>query len=278
LVRPLALSQHSQSLVVVPDRWLARLPFAALVDRQSGQYLIEQRAVSVTPSATLLVRSSRPPRAIADHDSLLAVAVSPAGAYEGISLPMLPNAAREARKIASLYQHSELLRDSDATRENFRRAALSSNVIHFVGHAVADLEDPGRSVLLFTDRNANALQPLSLGELLDLGIGNTDLVVLSACRTQDSLADDREGLLGLAGAFIAGGVSEVVASPWDVDDTLAPPLMEAFHHHYSTSRSASAAFRLAVLDQLRSVSPEARSPAAWGGFTVITGSLEKAGV
>jgi len=142
-------------------------------------------------------------------------------------------------------------------------------VIHFAGHAVVDLEAPRRSVLLF----ANA--PLSLGEVFDTGLGHTRLVVLAACRTQDSLADDREGLLGLAGAFIAAGVPEVVASSLDVDDDSISPVMLAFHRHYRREHSAASAFRSTVLDMLHSNSPALRSPAAWGGFTVIQGSLLK---
>jgi CHAT domain-containing protein len=101
--------------------------------------------------------------------------------------------------------------------------------------------------------------------------------VLSACRAQDSATDDREGLLGLAGAFVAAGVREVVASPVDVEDDLAPPVMAAFHRHYLEHHSAAVAFRRAVLDLLHSAPGSTRSPAAWGGFTVIEGSLENGG-
>ena len=186
----------------------------------------------------------------------------------------MPN---EVRRSAAVYEHSVILRDEQATRENFLRAAFSFNVIHFAGHAVADLDDPRRSVLLFASDSGKDLQPVSLGELLDFGIGNPELVVLSACRTQDSLADDREASLGLAGAFLAVGVTEVVASPWDVNDKLTPPLMVAFHREYVQSNSASVAFQRAVLGLLHSSRGEVRSPKTWGGFTVITGSLQKAG-
>jgi CHAT domain-containing protein len=60
LIRPLALEPGSEgSLIIAPDRWLARLPFAALFDRKTGHYLIEERIVTIVPSATLLVKGSR---------------------------------------------------------------------------------------------------------------------------------------------------------------------------------------------------------------------------
>lgn len=270
LIQPLRLSPKSRALIVVPDRRLARLPWAALVDRRTGQYLIEQRTVSVTPSATLLVRgSANKVRSRSQAPSALVMAVSSSGSHRGISLPRLQNAEQEASAVAAIYPGSSLLRGQRATRQNFLDLSLSTNVVHFAGHAVVDLDAPRRSVLLFADPASPFLEPLSLDELFDAGAGNADLVVLSACRAQDSLADDREGVLGLAGAFIAAGVSEVVASPLDVSDDSAPHVMAAFHRHYRVHRSAPVAFREAVLERLR----QEDSPAAWGGFTVIEGSL-----
>jgi CHAT domain-containing protein len=278
LVRPLDLALASGgTLVFVPDRWLARLPFAALFDRRQQRYLVEEEAVAMAPSATLLLRGSqarrlaRPPKL-----SLVAVAVPRAGSFSGRHLPSLPEAALEAREVAALYARPTLLLGADASRENFLQLSVSTDVMHFAGHAIADLESPQRSVLLFAGRSQEALEPLSLGEILAAGkLATARLVVLSACRTQDSLADDREGLLGLAGAFLAAGVPEVVASPWDVDDQSAAPLMEAFHREYIKGRSAAEAFRQAVLRLRTSDSPELRSPVSWGAFTVIEGLFEK---
>lgn len=275
LIRPLALSRDGASLIVVPDRWIARLPFAALYDRRAGQYLIEQRTVTIAPSATLLLRNSMPKsREVRVGSPVLSIGVSPAGAHRGAFLPRLPYAEREARTVASIYPDSLLLIGRSATRQNFLGLSVSSGVIHFAGHAVVDLDAPRRSVLLFSRAADDTLEPLSLGELFDAGAAHARLVVLSACRTQDSLADDREGLLGLAGAFVAGGVREILASPLDVDDSVSPSVMAAFHRRYRVEQSAGPAFRDAVLDLLHSNRSDVRSPAAWGGFTVIQGAIE----
>lgn len=275
LIRPLGLASHKEgSLIIVPDRWLARLPFAALFDNETGKYLIEQRTVTMVPSATLLLRGSRARLQRSGRDlSVLAVGVSRSGSFAGRFLGALPHAEREARQVASLYREPTVLLEGEATKENFLRSSVSQDVVHFAGHAVVDLESPRRSVLLFAGSSAAALEPLSLGELFDAGLDGARLVMLSACRAQDSLAEDREGLLGLAGAFFAAGVPEVVASPWNVDDRSAVPVMVAFHREYRKHRSAGVAFRRAVLELLRSGSAEERSPASWGGFTVIAGSF-----
>jgi CHAT domain-containing protein len=274
LIRPLALASDGRSLIIIPDRRLARLPFAALADRESGQYLIEQRTVTIAASATLLMRRSeqrrRDPPAKA---SALAIGIARSGTHGGRFLPALPYAESEASHVARLYPESTLLIGKEATRENFSRMAVSSDVVHLAGHAVVDLDAPRRSVLLFASSLNDSLVPLSLDELFEAGLGKASLIVLSACRAQDSLADDREGLLGLAGAFIAAGAGEVLASPLDVSDEAVTPVMIAFHTHYRNERSAARAFREAVLELLHSGDERISSPAAWGGFTVIQGSL-----
>jgi CHAT domain-containing protein len=84
-------------------------------------------------------------------------------------------------------------------------------------------------------------------------------------------------LLGLSAAFIAAGVPEVMASTLDVNDDVVAPVMVAFHRRYRAGRSAAVAFHEAVLDLLHSGPATARSPEAWGGFTVIVGTLGKRG-
>jgi CHAT domain-containing protein len=272
LIRPLGLAPNEDgSLIVVPDRWLSQLPFAGLFDRAAGRYLIEQRTVTLVPSATLLLKGRRKPAG--EPRSILAVGVSRPGFFEGKTLRGLPQAEPEASQVSSVYEQPTVLLKDDATRENFLRSSVSNDVLHFAGHAVVDLESPRRSVLMFAGQSGEALEPLTLGELFDAGLGSARLVVLSACRAQDSLAEDREGVLGIAGAFFAAGVPEVLASPWDVNDRSSLPVMVAFHREYRKSGSAGVAFRRAVLGLLRSGPPEDRTPAAWGGFTVISGSF-----
>ena len=276
LLRPLGLASSAESLVIVPDRWLARLPFAALFDRLARRYLIEQRVVTIAPSATLLARGSRRISAQGGWEpSVLVVGVSSPGRFAARFLDRLPYARQEAQEVASLYPKATLLIGQEAVKGNFLHLSVSSDVIHFAGHAMVDLEAPRRSALLFPASSGEGLEPLSLEEIFGVSLRRTQLVVLSACRTQDSLADDREGLLGLAGAFFAAGVPEIVASPWNVEDRASSAVMVAFHREYEKNPSAGAAFRNTVLALMLSGTQDERSPAGWGTFTVISSLLDK---
>jgi CHAT domain-containing protein len=271
LIRPLQLSPNSRSLVVVPDRSLARLPFAALFDRTGSRYLIQQRAVTVTPSATLWWRASQSAISRTQKElSALVMGVPISASYRGVFLPFLPRAEQEAASVAAVYRNSSLLNNAQATREKFLSLSLSQDVMHFAGHAVVDVEAPRRSVLMFADATGAALDALSLEELFKHRVGAPELVVLSACRAQDSASDDREGVLGITGAFVAAGVQQVVASPLDVDDESSSRIMAEFHRQYIIHRSAAVAWRETVLMLLRA-GGDSSSPAAWGGFTVIEG-------
>jgi len=278
LIAPLELYTDAppKALVIVPDRVLARVPFAVLFDSKKKQYLIEEREVSIAPSATVLLAAGTRHRS--QPQTALAAGISRSGVFHGVALPALPYAERDAEEVSRWYPKTTLLVRGTARPENFLNASLHKDVIQFSGHAVVDTESPRRSVLLFVDAADTAFEPLSLGRLLAAGMRDVRLVVLAACRTEDSVADDREGQMGLAGAFIASGADEMLASSFDVDDTAVTPLLRCFHGSYSRSGRAPAAFRAAVLELLRNGSESSKSPAIWGCFSIIRGTMGQGGM
>ena len=101
-------------------------------------------------------------------------------------------------------------------------------------------------------------------------LAGVDLVFLAACDTAPGFADgDREGVAGLARAFIGSGVSSVVATLWAVDDQAAARLATTFHTHLLEGKSPAQALRLAQLALLSN--PSSSAPFAWAPFQLFRG-------
>jgi len=278
LVRPIAgMLPPESTLVLVPDKALHKLPFAALYDAAAKRFLVEEHPLAVTPSGALVLhgtslRAARSPHPMELRRALV-VGNPRIDPQQFSGFTPLPGAEEEARKVAALYPEPELLTGAAATRDRFLAEAGRYEVIHFAGHALSNEEIPLFSMLLLAPNPVTG----SSGELLAKEIyqqkfESTRLVVLGACSTTEARISPSEGVLGLARPFLAAGVPDVVSTLWEVEDATTPALFAAFHRHLRAGGSPIQALRAAQLDLLRSASPELRSPAAWAPFEVIQGS------
>src|SRR6185503_17173002 len=108
LVRPLNL-KPGEPIVIVSHDVLHRVPFQAL--RGPSGWLLEERAVSYTPSASVLAYLlGRPAR---ERTRVVALGNPDLGAAR----LALPGAQREAEAIKALYTNAEIYLQKDATKE-----------------------------------------------------------------------------------------------------------------------------------------------------------------
>ena len=238
-----------ENIVCIPDRELERVPFGVLVDGASGQYRIEQFAITIAPSAAFGVRKEA-----AERHALIV------GDPLRDKLAPLPDAAAEASTLAKLYPGATLLTGAAAKRTRFIEMARDAAIIHFAGHAVGDEDQPSALALSGDD--------LSAAEIARLRLPRTQLVVLAACGSARGPAHV-EGTDSLARAFLTAGVSAVVGTAWEVDDRLSAPLFEMFHQHYAAGLSPARALQLAQIAALRSADAAIRHPATWAPIAVL---------
>ncbi len=265
LVRPVARNLPPDALLaLVPDRFLAQVPFAALFDASRGRFLIEDRVTTVLPSASLLGEIERRPR-WREAAGLLAVGDPAFDRTVHGSLARLPYAADEARQIVALYGNAVLLTDSAATRGAFVREAPGASVIHVAGHAIPDPREPRQSSLVLRPDGPGESGALSAGAVAGLNLRGTGLVVLSVCRGVAGGARGRESVSGLAAGFLAAGARTVVANLWDASDASTHELMIEFHRRFHAGEFPAQALRSVQLAALHRGDP----PAAWAGFTVF---------
>jgi CHAT domain-containing protein/tetratricopeptide (TPR) repeat protein len=270
LIRPVQDSlPDGGSIVVVPDGVLHGVPFAGLMRRETGRYLVQDHTIAIAPSLTMFLRSAALPLVPLAASARVLVVGNPR--LEGLAAVTLPDAEREARDIAALYADPALLVNEAATKAAFVASAGAFDIVHFAGHAVSNDDYPGLSHLLLAGTNGRPDGRLFAHEIARMTFERTRLVVLAACRTSAGRVRRGEGVFSLARPFLAAGVPTVVASLWDVDDRATRTLFVTFHQALNRGAAAADALRTAQLAALVQRDPSWRDPFTWASFTVVGG-------
>ena len=271
LAEPLAGIDRERHLVLVPDRFLLRIPFAALRDPGSGRFVVEERGISFATTFTEALRDPRERFQERRGRPWSALVVGDPDFDRGVLpwLPRLPGALDEAEAVHALYSgdSSGLLLDDEATSEAIRRALAGRRMLHLAAHALPGAGDAGGALVLArsADGKTSGLTPGD--ELLGETAHELDLVVLSACSTLGTVPSRSGGLLGLARPFVEHGVSAVLGTLWPADDETTADFMIAFHQGLKRGLAASDALRRAQLAALEGESEDECCP--WAAFQLI---------
>lgn len=245
-------------LYLVPDRFLYATPFAALFDRDQGQYLIEQHRLVIAPSGAFMLRR-RPPanggRVLIVSDPLN----ESAGAW-------LRAARHEADAIQRLYRGAKRIEGSTATIENFIAAARDSRLIHYAGHAGVDDAGGGFLPLARSHQSDGRLDAAAISRL---SLRKTALVILSACATMRGTASRVEGMPSVSRAFLTAGVPVVLGMLWEIEDEAAARLLLAFHERLRGPATASDALRETQRAFIRSSDAAVSHPASWAAAELL---------
>lgn len=212
------VARHCQTLYIVPDASLYRIPFAALtfVD---GTPLVEHMALAHVPSAAVLAwcRSRRPPRV---ERACLAVGVDSAGEF---------SLAEQARAVAELpWTRKRFL--PEATKEEFLAEAPRFTVLHLSCHGAFEgtvLENLLASRLKFAKEDLTAKDIFNLPGKL-----SADLVFLNACRSGNFRSGARSEVDGFWRAFLHAGAASLIATLTFVHPEFAGQLALAFYQEW----------------------------------------------
>lgn len=277
LIDPIKGELNSNLVVCfVPDKSLHHLPFGALVSN-SDRYLIQDHRVMIAPSATILIHSTNQARnhATVQEEELLAVGNPTFDSTKNPDLPNLADAETEVEQIALLYPlRPRVLIGPRATRKSVSAEMTTAQVAHLAAHYQIDARSNLLSKLLLAPESreqAHAQRAdLDSGDIYEMKLRRTKLVVLSACQTGIERQLSGEGPLGFARSFLVAGVPVVVASLWPVDSTATSELMILFHRLRKRER-------LPTAEALRRAQQETfnregyRHPYYWAAFTAIGG-------
>jgi CHAT domain-containing protein len=248
--------------VVVPHGELGQVPFAALADRRTGRFLVEDVAVSVMPSAAAFtaLRARATP------------AWTGAAAAFAPLHDVLPASAREVVAFAAAVPGARGSLGAEATERAVRDALVRPGIVHVATHGDLSARNPMFSRLeLARGREGSSADDgrLEAHELLTLDVRSA-LVFLSGCETgarrgwSDELVQGT-GDLALSQALLAAGAANVVSTLWRIDDAGAAAFAA---HFYAALRSAPAAMALAAAQRATARDPRWASPYHWAGYTL----------
>ncbi|GAB3901924.1 CHAT domain-containing protein [Larkinella knui] len=255
LIKPLELS--TERVIVSPDYHF--IPFECLSQSaDKPDFLINRHAFSYGYSATVLLKEST--ASSAGSSEFLGMA--PVTFNAPLQQATLLGSSQVLTKISDLFSHPTVLTNQTATRRAFRTLAPNHQVVQLFTHAEAD--SIGREPLLYF-----ADSTLRLSELDDEVPYQTQLIVLSACKTSIGVNQQGEGIFSLARGFATLGIPSVLTTLWSVEDQATYRLTERFYHHLSKGLPKDLALQKAKLDWLASASRADQLPYRWAGLILV---------
>ena len=250
-------------VIIVPDRRLYKVPFAALSEKEGAEYLSETHRIRVIPSLTTLKIIQDSPE---DNHSNTGALIIGNPKVDGPLSPF-PGARKEAEMVGRLVGVPPLV-DEKAMKQAVLERISSVSLIHFAAHGDAERGEIALSPIRTTN-GPNAIPPqedymLTMADVSRVKV-RAKLVVLSCCHS-GSGEIRAEGVIGIARAFLGSGARSVLVALWAISDSATEHLMSRFYEHLVKGESASESLHQAMKwmrkNRLTNVSE-------WASFTLI---------
>ena len=271
LIRPVEAeiqATNPKKLSFIATGKLRYIPFEALYDAKTDQYLIQKYSINY-----LTRLSTRSLQAKGTQNSTSAKKVLAFGNPVPKEPFNLPNANAEVESITQIFPGSEAFVNSKATLKTFKIQSPRFSILHLATHGCfqpqgcclpknpnckkPDRVDLKRNTILFAD------QPYDIADVALLGLQNVDLIALSACQTALETNSNGEEIAGLAYLFERAGSKAVLASLWSAADETTKAIMVQFYQNLKKGMSKDEALRQAKLSQIDS------HPFFWSPFVLI---------
>jgi CHAT domain-containing protein len=295
VIKPAVKNIHAdRKLIFSMPSELALVPLEFLVTEfkdddspyfyEDKKFLIEDYAVSYSPSASIYVlqkmlRQRNEDKVLLVGDPKISnkdFALSYRGGLleddsfnaRNIVLFPLKYSKEEIQNLNSMFSNGLVLLSDNATEKNFKDNASQSSIIHLSTHSFLHKDQP--LIIFSQDKNEKEDGYLESGEILQLKL-NSDLVVLSSCRSGLGAVDEAEGVIGMQKSFFEAGAKSVVVSLWDVNDKYTSLFMQSFYKYLSEGFDKSEALRKAKMNFKKNYSA---NPYYWSAF-VLAGDHSK---
>ncbi|KAL9951599.1 hypothetical protein ACROYT_G044289 [Oculina patagonica] len=240
IIAPAADLIDGPEIIIVPERSLYNIPFAALPD-ECGNYLSENFRIRVVPSLTTLKLIQDSPADYHSKTGALIVGNPDVGKvrYKGRLkfISRLPCAESEANMIGEKLGVKPLL-GKQATKQAVLQVINSVSLIHFAAHGDAERGEIALSPLRTLNRIPREEDYLlTMSDISKVQL-RAKLVVLSCCHSGRGQIR-AEGAVGIARAFLGSGARSVLVALWALEDSATEQFMNRFYEHLVGGDSAS---------------------------------------
>ena len=247
-IAPFVELLEEPEIIIVPDRTLFEVPFAALKDKK-GKLLSESFRIRIVPSLTTLQLIQDSPVDYHSQTGALIVGDPHVGEvlFKGkrLLLCSLPHAGDEAELIGKLLGTQPLL-GREATKQAVLERMDSVSLIHIAAHGSAERgEIPLAPSPLCRNRIPQEEDYLlTMAEISQVQV-RAKLVVLSCCHTANGPISS-EGVVGIARAFLGSGARSVLVALWAIEDKATKEFISSFYEHFARGKSASESLHQAM--------------------------------
>jgi CHAT domain-containing protein len=257
LIKPFSKYLTQEQILIVPQGPLVDLPFEVLIDAETGNFLVEQVAVSYAPNASFAIRALKNPLPV----------VSKVTAVYDDNIEENTQEISRIGGIDALQMTS--MRSQNMTAQKVIQLLGQAKNVHVLLHGEYDSEDPLRSSIKLN--NAGGSQPnaeeITAAELLAVDWRDVNLAVFSSCEGAKAKIRISNELFGIPWALLAGGVNHVVLSRWRVEAANNADWMETFYETIVSERTSPAMAAAAAMRKM--IKSNQRGPFFWAGPQVL---------
>lgn len=224
-------------VIFIPQGYLFLLPFPALKDSKTDEFLVKRHTILTAPSIQML-EFTHQQRSREETETPLNALIVGNPKMPSSKHSQLPGSELAATAIATMLKTTAITGDH-ADKKEIMELLPNAQLIHFGSHAKFDDKQPLESHIVLASKNGdNGL--LTTGEILKETQKRyrspqrwlqAKLVAIDGCSTgRGKITGD--GVNGLARSLMAAGVPCVVVSLWEVRDWPTAFLMIKFYQEY----------------------------------------------
>ncbi|KAG1724221.1 CHAT domain-containing protein [Suillus occidentalis] len=199
-------------------------PFLTKADRSKEPCLEDLYICSYTPTLSALVRSRQLMKKRVHH-SFVAIGQGQPGAGKGKALLAVDSELALVRELVPATANRTTISGDAATRAEALEALEANTWVHLACHGKQDPAQPYHSHFVMRDEH------LTLLDIMERDIPHAEFAFLSACHTAVGDKETPDEVIHLAAGLQFSGFKSVVGTLWEVDDSVAKHVVEAFYKY-----------------------------------------------